>query len=121
MKTSASVLLTSLLLALSPPTWGINTERAIRMFNEAGVKVEIYWINPQTREGSLMSAPHVYDGAQFPLNSFVGHEFEVREVVNAQTGECASADKVCHSSNFIVTENDNQGAFFYSASTIRYW
>eukprot|EP00545_Synedropsis_sp_CCMP1620_P005232 CAMPEP_0119012334 /NCGR_PEP_ID=MMETSP1176-20130426/6401_1 /TAXON_ID=265551 /ORGANISM="Synedropsis recta cf, Strain CCMP1620" /LENGTH=456 /DNA_ID=CAMNT_0006965269 /DNA_START=13 /DNA_END=1383 /DNA_ORIENTATION=- len=108
MKTPSSFLVFAISLLLTSTTWSLQTDRAIRMFNEAGVKVEIYWINPQTRAASLMSAPHVYDGAQFPLNSFVGHEFEVREVPNLASGACSSADKVCHSTNFIVTDHDNQ-------------
>jgi hypothetical protein len=113
MKTPSSLLILAvgLLVALIPTTWSISTERAIRMFNEAGVKVEIYWINPTTRETVLMSAPFIYDGAQFPLNSFVGHEFEVREVANIQTGDCSSGDKTCHSTTFVVTDHDNQGEY----------
>jgi hypothetical protein len=88
---------------------GISTDRPIRLFNDAGVKVEVYWINPTTRAASLMSTPSIYDGAQMPLNSFVGHEFELREVPAADTGACANEDKVCHSVNFLVSENDNQG------------
>jgi hypothetical protein len=118
MKTPSSLLIfaVGLLVALFPTTWSISTERAIRMFNDAGVKVEIYWINPTTRETVLMSAPFIYDGAQFPLNSFVGHEFEVREVANAKTGDCSSGDQTCHSNTFVVTDHDNQGAYLRCCS-----
>ena len=56
------------------------TERPIKILNESGSRVEIYWIHPQTRELTLMSAPNVLNGATFNLNSFIGHEFEIREL-----------------------------------------
>jgi 2OG-Fe(II) oxygenase superfamily len=88
---------------------GIN--RHIKIVNESGTKVQVYWIHPQTRDASLMSDPHVVVGAEFPLESYVGHEFEVRELADANTGECTkSADKVCRQTYFKVTDNDEQVA-----------
>lgn len=55
----------------------------------------------------MSSAEGVYDGGTMPLNSFVGHEFEIREVANAKTGSCTSPDKVCHMGSFKVSEHDN--------------
>jgi hypothetical protein len=55
-----------------------------------------------------MSSPNVMHGASFPLNSFVGHEFELRELPSATSGECKGEDKVCHTATFAVSENDDQ-------------
>ena len=85
-----------------------STSRSIKILNESGSRVEVYWIHPQTREGTLMSSPNVMHGASFPLNSFVGHEFELRELPSATSGECKSEDKVCHTASFAVSENDDQ-------------
>lgn len=56
-----------------------------------------------------MSAPHVFDGATFPLNTYVGHTFQLREVPNEHTGVCESEDQTCRVATFTVTENDDQG------------
>ena len=84
------------------------TSRQIKILNESGSKVEIHWIHPQTRVGTLMSAPNVMNGASFPLNSFIGHEFEVRELPSVATGVCQSEDQTCRTALFPVSGNDDQ-------------
>jgi hypothetical protein len=61
--------------AAAPPTTKA-TARLIKVLNESGSRVEIYWIHPQTRQTTILTDPHIMNGATFPLNSFVGHEFE---------------------------------------------
>jgi hypothetical protein len=46
------------------------------------------------------------DGADFPLDSYVGHEFEIRELPGSKTGACK--EQVCRHSYFKVSENDDQ-------------
>ena len=95
----------------APATNG-NTSRHINIQNESGGRVEIYWIHPNTREASLMSNPNVMNGANFPLDSFIGHEFEVRELPSKQTGGYKSEDQECRSTFFAVSGNNDQGKFF---------
>jgi hypothetical protein len=85
---------------------GRPVDRAIRLLNESGSKLEVYWVNSQTGDRVLMSTPVVHSGAVMPLNSFVGHEFEIHEVPSTKTGECK--DQTCHSGSFVVSENDDQ-------------
>jgi hypothetical protein len=87
-------------------------DRKIQVLNEAQSKIELNWINPVTHERVLMSTPNIMPGADFSLNSFVDHAFEVREVPN---GDSSSGDKcgstaggVCRTDNFTVTANDDQ-------------
>jgi hypothetical protein len=47
-------------------------------------------------------------GANFPLNSFINHEFEVREVPVTSTGACKSENQVCRSTSFVVSPGDEQ-------------
>jgi hypothetical protein len=91
-----------------PPVTNKSTSRAIKIMNHSGSRLEVYWIHPQTREGTLMSSPIVMNGADFPLNSYVGHEFEIRELPSKKTGECISEDQTCRSTYFTVSENDDQ-------------
>jgi hypothetical protein len=91
------------------PKTNKQTARDIKILNESGSRVEVYWIHPQTRAASLMSSPNVMNGASFPLNSFAGHEFEIRELPSATTGVCKGEDQVCRSAYFAVSENDDQG------------
>lgn len=55
-----------------------------------------------------MTTPHIMNGASFPLNSFVGHEFEARELPSVATGQCKGEDQQCRVSYFEVSENDSQ-------------
>jgi hypothetical protein len=84
------------------------TSRNIKILNESGGKVEIHWIHPQTRAATLMSTPNVMNGASFPLNSYIGHEFEVRELPSTTTGVCPSEDQTCRTALFPVSGNADQ-------------
>jgi hypothetical protein len=85
-----------------------NTERKISLQNESGGSVSVSWINPDNGKHVLMSSPDVMPGADFPLNSFVGHTFGVEELPGTD-GLCRKApDQVCRSSTFVVSENDQQ-------------
>jgi hypothetical protein len=55
-----------------------------------------------------MSDPHILNGADFSLNSFIGHEFEVRELPSMRTGSCKSKDQTCRNDFFAVSENEDQ-------------
>lgn len=92
------------------PATNKTTARDIKIINQSGSKLELYWIHPDTREGSLMSSPYILNGADFALNSFVGHEFEIRELPSAKSGGVctSSADQTCRTDLFAVSENDEQ-------------
>ena len=104
---SIVLLLISPLLACSR-----NVDRSLRILNESGARVELYWVHPETRAASLMSTPFIYDGATFPLKTFVGHEFEVRELPSTKTGECG--DQTCKIGFFVISGNDDQRKCFVS-------
>lgn len=100
-------LITFALLVLTTAT-ASSTERGIKIINYSGSRLELFWIHPQTRKGSLMSDPHILNGADFSLNSFVGHEFELREMPSKSTGVCKSPDQTCRNAFFVVSENEDQ-------------
>lgn len=96
----------------APPTTKA-TERPIKILNLSGSKVEISWIHPQTGELVLMSSPNVLNGASFNLNSFIGHEFEIRELPSGKTGICK--DQTCRINVLAVTENSEQSMSYWKA------
>ena len=55
-----------------------------------------------------MSTPDIANGGDFGLNSYIGHEFEVRELPSTRTGNCESEDQTCRNGFFVVSENDDQ-------------
>jgi pyrimidine deaminase RibD-like protein len=101
-------LLLSTVVAASAQATNRATSRGIKIVNESGSKVELYWLHPQTGEGSRMSDPSILHGTSFPLDSFVGHEFEVRELPLISTGVCKSDDQTCRTGIFAVSGNDDQ-------------
>lgn len=57
-------------------------------------------------------------GAEFPLDSYVGHEFEIREM-GGDDGSCAkSPTKQCRQAFFKVSDNDDQSAKITSDFTV---
>mmetsp|Transcript_13895 Transcript_13895/g.27517 ORF Transcript_13895/g.27517 Transcript_13895/m.27517 type:complete len:451 (+) Transcript_13895:186-1538(+) len=111
MKTPTTTFLSILLLVI--PTWarGRPVERAIKIMNESGRRVEIHWIHPDTGELVLQSTPDVLNGASFALNSFVGHSFEVNELPAKRTGVCAGENNECRVDYFTVNDKDDQIIF----------
>jgi hypothetical protein len=103
-----SLLSLGALVSAGAPATTKATKRQVKILNESGSKVEIYWVHPQTRVTTLMSTPLVLNGASFPIDSYVGHEFEVRELPSAR-GVCRSQDQICGSTIFAVSNNDDQG------------
>lgn len=84
-------------------------KRNIKITNDSGSRIVIYWVHPSTRDTALMSdAEGIPPGADFPLDSYVGHEFEVREMPLKSTGSCATEQ--CRITHFAVSENDEQVA-----------
>lgn len=67
-------------------------ERSIEIMNKSGHKVEIYWVHAGTGELVLQSSPHVFNGATFTLNSFVGHSFQARELPGKSSGVCRNQE-----------------------------
>lgn len=84
--------------------------RNIQMLNDSGSKIEVFWVQPDTGKRVLMSTNPVLFGATFPLNTYVGHEFEMREVPSDKTGVCKSPDQTCRQAAFKISENDDQVA-----------
>jgi len=96
-------------------------KRSINLLNQSGSKVEVHWIHPDTNERVLQSAPFIYNGATFTLNSFVSHEFEVRELPG-KDGKCKSGENkdTCGSGYFIVKDSDEQNFFIGKDIKVEY-
>jgi len=101
--------LLSLLLLLLPLHVGASPgSRSIQIMNESTRRVEVYWINPDTKEMLLQSTPDILHGASFALNSFISHNFQVREVPAKKTGVCSGHDDICHVDYFTVNSDQEQ-------------
>ena len=97
-----------LLLLLPFVVFSRQVDRNLRILNDSRERVELFWIHPTTRATTRLSTPFIYDGASFPLKTYIGHEFEVREIVDEKTGECHSEDHTCKVGQFNVSAHDDQ-------------
>lgn len=82
-------------------------ERSLTIQNDSGHRVALNWIHPDTKETSLISDPDILTGADFVVDSFVSHEFEVRELPARKTGECETPGN-CKVVFFTVNDNAEQ-------------
>ena len=57
----------------------------------------------------LQSTPDVLNGASLSLNSYAGHNFEVRELPAKKTMECGGEEKQCRIDRFTVKSTQDQG------------
>ncbi len=81
--------------------------RQINVVNESGGNIDIFWINSKSSEAQAI-AKLVKHGMGQPLNSFVGHTFEIRESPDNDTGLCGAGpgDQFCRGGMFTVSEDD---------------
>ena len=95
--------------AASTDFWRPNPpfQRRIKIVNESGGNLEVYYVRRSTRDTELISVPSVVQGAEFLVDTHVGHEFEFREMAGP-SGTCK--DHVCRQTFFTVSENDEQVA-----------
>lgn len=91
-----------ILRSIVPTGASTQIPRNFRLLNESNDRIELYWIHPQTGEEFMMSNPTILPGADFPLDSFVDHKFEVREM------KCQQDLATCKKCTFVVSENDEQ-------------
>jgi len=94
-----------------------NAQKSVALINEAGVTVDVYWVNP--KDGSLHkmnSENEVPNGATIQLNSFAGHEFDIYETANPETGCGGSTDenRACRHVLFEVSANEDQREYTVS-------
>ena len=80
--------------------------------NDSSSRIEVYWVNPDTGTMVLQSTPTIQHGASLALNSHVGHNFEVRELPDEETGICGGDSNQCNINHFTVVEgDDNQSKY----------
>ncbi len=89
-------------------------EKSARLINVSGGSIDLYWIDPETREAQLWTDDvPVADGEIVPFTSYEGHEFEVREAPNPKTGTCTlSPDQTCRTLSFGIGPNDDQSKLY---------
>jgi len=100
-----SLLLLALLFGRVSTKVSRGRERKITVINQSKTTFEIYWVHPDTGDTVLMSDPNVPNGSDFNLDSFVGHEFEAREIPG-KNGKCKETK--CRNTYYTVSQNDEQ-------------
>uniref|UniRef100_A0A7S4AD37 Fe2OG dioxygenase domain-containing protein n=2 Tax=Pseudo-nitzschia australis TaxID=44445 RepID=A0A7S4AD37_9STRA len=75
--------------------------------NHSDDYLSLHWINPNT-EATVPIKTGILPRSAFSANSFLAHQFEVRQEVNPETGLCGNRDEECKIAYFQVTESPNQ-------------
>jgi len=105
--TSVLSLTVAVLLASPSKVAGNDQSRNVRIINEAGFKVDIYWINRWKNDELVKNSEEgVFHGAETQINSYISHEFEIQEIPNSKTGKCKEEE--CKKGHFQVNANDEQ-------------
>jgi len=99
-------------LARSKRKHGNPLARSVRVLNESGVKIDLFWIHPETRQlaDSHSSGEGVMYGGETGISSYVGHTFEVQEMPG-KLGKCLH--KLCRKAYFTVNQNEEQCKFIH--------
>jgi hypothetical protein len=91
--------------------------RSVRVLNKSGVRIDVFWIHPNTNElaPSHTSGEGVMYGGESGISSYIGHNFEVQELPNPKSQKCQG--KLCRKAYFSVNTNEDQCKF---TVTLRY-
>ncbi|GKY93533.1 hypothetical protein MPSEU_000320700 [Mayamaea pseudoterrestris] len=118
MTMTAKQLLFLLGILIVPPTIAVTRsrrrknshpdQRDIKIINESKVRIDVKWINPNTRQpaDSTIGPDGLIYGGETGLNSFAGHSFVVEELANAKTKKCLH--KLCRKAYFTVSKHEDQ-------------
>lgn len=97
-------------------------QRKVFLHNQSGRRVDAFWINradqPNTFHTNSEDGQGYPFGASQGINSYIGHEFEIREMPSKKTGECQIPGE-CQTGYFQV--NDQEGQSKYIAMAIVLW
>ena len=89
---------------------GKGDSREVHVRNEAGFKVEVYWINRWKNDELVLNTEEgIFHGAETVIKSFVSHEFQLKEIPSKKTGRCRGENDECREGYFQVTEYEGQG------------
>lgn len=85
------------------------TQKNVRLFNEANVHLDVFWVHPQDKSIHKMTAENdsVKPGMNIDLKSFAGHEFEIHELGACNHGP----EQICRRVIFQVNDNDDQSTY----------
>jgi hypothetical protein len=87
------------------------TQRSVFVRNLSGRRFDIFWINNFSSPVTYVSNSEKEEGYPFggetAMLSYVGHEFEVREMPRKSTGTCHQEE--CAKAYFKVNDQENQG------------
>jgi hypothetical protein len=81
---------------------------AVQIRNHSLVKLKISWVNPSTKKTTPMG--DIVPNETWAVNSFVGHEFQIAELPDEESGACESneGDQTCKVNYIKVTTKFEQ-------------
>ena len=84
--------------------------RKIFFVNRSGRRIDVLWVNRSTNPVSYVTNSDKGEGfpygASQPIDSYIGHEFEIREMPSRITGQCKIPEN-CQTA--LVQVNDQEG------------
>lgn len=88
--------------------------RKVNFVNQSGRRVDVLWINRSTNPISYVSNSENGEGYPYGatqgINSFIGHEFEIREMSSKRTGQC-NVPGDCQTGYFQVNDQEGQSKY----------
>ena len=81
----------------------------LRLRNQNDDYLSVHWVNPDTQETAIITKL-LKPWASSSITTFLSHNFQLRQEVNPDTGQCGNDDdKECKTFNFQITEYNEQG------------
>jgi hypothetical protein len=96
-------------LGRSRKTGQNDSQRSFHFLNQSGRRVDLLWVNVFKKPNEFVSQNggegYPY-GGDTSVSSFIGHEFEIREMPSKKTEQCLFEE--CRKARFRVNDQDNQ-------------
>ena len=86
-----------------------NRKVVLKFQNDSHDYLSVHWVNPDTQETAIITKL-LKPWASSSITTFLSHNFQLRQEVNPDTGQCGNDDdKECKTFNFQITEYNEQG------------
>ena len=94
--------------------------RSIRVINESGASIDLFWIHSETGllADSNTDGEGIMYGGETGISSYVGHQFEVQEMPSKSSRSCKR--KLCRKAYFTCNANEDQCESLFVQYEMRY-
>lgn len=97
-----------------------SSRRTIQIRNDGSMEIELFWVDPDTKDEVMISPQALIPGSQFHLDCHVGHRFNAKETPSPSVGRCENLAGGCRHVYFEISENESRSIRITNDFTVKF-